>query len=236
MLDSQDFCEIGFTYYANTTEKHTYRRLLKIQQPVSQSVSSVTHSCPTLCNPMSRSSASLSITNSQSLLKLMSIESLMPSSHLIPCRPLLLLPSIPPSVRVFSNESTLCMSLSFSFSISPSSEYPGLISFKMDWLNILEVQGTTARELVKAHLGNKALKNLIQYWMNTEWQIRLISYDDAASLKEELESISSYLSHLHFHEILFLVVMWKHPTLNLVQFYKFKTQDNRRKKYLSIKS
>ena len=164
----------------------------------------------------------------------------MPSSHLIPCRPLLLLPSIPPSVRVFSNESTLCMSWpkywSFSFSISPSNEYPGLISFKTDWLNLLEVQGTTARDLVKAHLGNKALKNLIQYWMNIAWQIRLISYDDAASLKEELESISWYLSHLHFHEILFLFVMWKHPTLNLVQFYKFKTQDNRRKKYLSIKS
>ena len=82
--------------------------------------------------------ASLSITNSRSSLKLMSIESVMPSSHLILCRPLLLLPPIPPSIRVFSNKSTLRMRWpeywSFSFSISPSSEHPGLISFRMDWL------------------------------------------------------------------------------------------------------
>ena len=90
--------------------------------------------------------ASLSITNSRSLLKLMSIESVMPSNHLLLCRPLLLLPPIPPSVRVFSNESTLCMkwpkSWCFSFSISPSNEHPGLISFRMDWLDLLAVQGT----------------------------------------------------------------------------------------------
>ena len=85
--------------------------------------------------------ASLSITNSRSLLKLMSIESVMPSSHLILCRPLLLLPSIPPSIRVFSNESMLRMRWpkywSFSFSISPSNEHAGLISFRMDWLDLL---------------------------------------------------------------------------------------------------
>ena len=90
--------------------------------------------------------ASLSITNSRSLLRLMSIESVMPSSHLILCHPLLLLPPIPPNIRVFSNESTLCMSWpkywSFSFSISPSSEHPGLISFRMDWFDLLAVQGT----------------------------------------------------------------------------------------------
>ena len=90
--------------------------------------------------------ASLSITNSWSLLKLMPIESVMPSSHLILCHPLLFLPPIPPSIRVFSNESTLRMRWpkywSFSFSISPSSEYPGLISFRMDWLDLLAVQGT----------------------------------------------------------------------------------------------
>jgi len=83
--------------------------------------------------------ASLSITNSQSSLKLTSIESVMPSSHLILCRPLLLLPPIPPSIRVFSNESTLCMRWpkywSFSFSIIPSKEHPGLNSFRMDWLD-----------------------------------------------------------------------------------------------------
>ena len=88
---------------------------------------------------------SLSITNSQSLPKLMSIESVMPSSHLILCHPLLLLPPIPPSIRVFSNESTLHMRWqkywSFSFSISPCNEHPGLISFKMNWLNSLQSKG-----------------------------------------------------------------------------------------------
>ena len=90
--------------------------------------------------------ASLSITNSRSLLKPISIESVMPSSHLIPCRPLLLLPSIPPSIRVFSNESVLCIRWpkywSFSFNISPSNEHPQLISFRMNWLDLLAVQGT----------------------------------------------------------------------------------------------
>ena len=96
---------------------------------------------------------SLSITNSRSLLKLMSIESVMPFSHLILCRPLLLLPPVPPSIRVFSNESTLCIMWpkywSFSFSISPSNEHPGLISLRMDWLDLLAVPGT--------------LKSLLQY-------------------------------------------------------------------------
>ena len=89
--------------------------------------------------------ASLSITNSQSSLKLMSIELVMPPSHLILCRPLLLLPPIPPSIGVFSNESTLRMRWpnywSFSFSISPSNEHPGLISFRIDWLDLLAVKG-----------------------------------------------------------------------------------------------
>ena len=90
--------------------------------------------------------ASLSITNSWSLFRLMSIELLMPSNHLILCHPLLFLPSIFPSVRVFSSESVLCISWpkywSFSFSISPSNEYSGLISFRIDWVDLLAVQGT----------------------------------------------------------------------------------------------
>ena len=90
--------------------------------------------------------ASLSITNSRSSLKLMSFESVMPSSHFILCHPLLLLSPIPPNIRVFSNESTLRMRWpkywSFSFSISPSKEHPGLIFFRMDWLDLLAVQGT----------------------------------------------------------------------------------------------
>ena len=98
--------------------------------------------------------ASLSITNSQSSLRLTSIESVMPSSHLILCRPLLFLPSIFPNIRVFSNESTLHIRRpnywSFSFSISPSNEQPGLISFRMDWLDLLAVQGTL-KSLLQHH-------------------------------------------------------------------------------------
>ena len=97
--------------------------------------------------------SSLSITNSQSLLKLMSIELVMPSNHLILCHPLFLLPSVFPSIRVFSNESVLHVRWpkyqSFSFSISPSNEYSGLISLRVDWLDLLAVQGT--------------LKNLLQH-------------------------------------------------------------------------
>ena len=98
--------------------------------------------------------ASLSITNSRSSLRLMSIKSVMPSSHLILCRPLLLLPPFPPSIRVFSNESTLRMRWpkywSFSFSIIPSKEHPGLISFRMGWLDLIAVQGTL-RSLLQHH-------------------------------------------------------------------------------------
>ena len=119
-----------------------------------ESVSSVAQLCLTLCNPWTASGqASLSITNSQCLLKLMSIESVMPSNHLILCHPLLLPPSIFYSIRVFSNESILCIRWlkcwSFSFNIRPSNEYSGLISFRMDWLDLLAVQGT--------------LKSLLQY-------------------------------------------------------------------------
>ena len=100
----------------------------------------------------------LSITNSWSLLKLTSIESVMPSSHLILCCSLLLLPPSPPSIRVFSNESTLHMRWpkywSLSFSISPSKEHPGLVSFRMDWLDLLAVQGTL--KILIQHRSSKA--------------------------------------------------------------------------------
>ena len=109
--------------------------------------SSVAQSCPTLCDPMNCSTPGLPVHHQlRSSLRLTSIESVMPSSHLILCCPLLLLPLIPPSIRVFPNESTLCMRWlkywSFSFSIIPSKEIPGLISFRMDWLDLLAVQGT----------------------------------------------------------------------------------------------
>ena len=123
--------------------------------------SSVAQSCPTLCDPMNRSTPGLPVHHQlRSLLKLMSIQSVMPSSHLILCHPLLLLPPIPPSIRVFSNESTLCMKWpkywSFSFSISPSNEHPGLISFRMDWLDLFAVQGTL-KSLLQHHSSKASI-------------------------------------------------------------------------------
>ena len=104
--------------------------------------------------------ASLSIINSQRLPKLMSIESLMPSKHLILCRPLLILPSVFPSIRVFSNESALHIKWpkywSFSLNISPSNEHPGLISFRMDWLDLLAVQGTL-KSLLQHHSAKASI-------------------------------------------------------------------------------
>ena len=112
---------------------------------------------------------SLSLTNSQSLLKLMSIELVMPSSHLILCHPLLL-PPITPSIRVFSNESTLHMRWpkywSFSFSISPSNEHPGLI-FRMDWLDLLAVQGTL-KSLLQHHRSKASI-----FWCSTFFTVQL---------------------------------------------------------------
>ena len=116
------------------------------QEKVSVQFSSVAQSCPTLCDPTGCSTPGLlSITNSRSLLKLMSIESVKPSNHLILCHPLLLLPSIFPNIRVFSNELALCIRWpkywSFIFNISPSNEHAGLISFRMDWLDSLQSKG-----------------------------------------------------------------------------------------------
>ena len=117
--------------------------------------SSVAYSCLTLCDPMKCSTPGLPVhTNSCSSPKPMSIESVMPSNHLILCHPLLLLPSIFPSIRVFSNESALCSRwpnyCSFSFNISPSNKHPGLISIRMDWLDLLAVQGTL-KSLLQHH-------------------------------------------------------------------------------------
>jgi len=118
--------------------------------------------------------ASLSITNSQSLLKLMSIKSVMPSNHLILCHPLLLLPSIFPSIRVFSNESVLHMRWPkyWSFSISPSNEYSGLISFRMDWLDLLSVQGTL-KSLLQHHSSNASI-----LWRSAFFIVQITSIHD----------------------------------------------------------
>ena len=118
------------------------------------SFSSVTQLCPTLCDPLNCSTPGLPVHHQLlSSLKLTSIELVMPSSHLILCRPLLL-PPIPPSIRVFSNESALRMrwpkDWSFSFNISPSNKHPGLISFRMDWWDLLAVQGTL-KSLLQQH-------------------------------------------------------------------------------------
>ena len=120
--------------------------------------SSVTQSCPTLCDHMDHSTPGLPVhPNSRSLLKLMSIESVMPSNQLILCHPLLL-PSIFPSIRVFSNESALHIRWPeyWGFSIRPSSEYAGLISFRMDWLDLLAVQGTL-KSLLQHHSSKASI-------------------------------------------------------------------------------
>ena len=112
--------------------------------------------------------ASLSFTISRSLLKLMSIESVMPSNHLIPCHPLLLLASVFPSIRVFSSESALHIKWpkywSFSFSMNPSSEYSGLISFRIDWLDLLAVQGAL-KSLIQHHSSKASVLQHSAYFM-----------------------------------------------------------------------
>ena len=123
--------------------------------------SSVAQLCLTLCDPMNRSTPGLPvITNSRSLPKLMSTELVMPSSHFILCHPLLLLPSIFPNIRVLSSESVLCIRWpkywSFSFNISASREHPGLISFRMDWLDLLAVQGTL-KSLLQHHSSKASI-------------------------------------------------------------------------------
>ena len=142
--------------------------------------------------------ASLSITNSQSLLKFMLIVSVMPSNNLIPCHPLFLLPSIFPSIRVFSNESVLCIRWwkywSFSFSISPSNEYSGLISFRIDWLDLLTVQRTFKRLLrhhspkasilrCSANMTSPSVKLINEEFRLWEWQKEWISQWDHTYVK-----------------------------------------------------
>ena len=146
-----------------TSTGHTpsCQRLGDCFKPYSVQFSSVAQACPTLCDPMNCSTPGLlSITNSWSPAKPMSIELVMPSNHLILCRPLLFLPSIFPSIGVFSNKSALCIKWpkywSFSFNISHSNEHPGLISFRMDWLDLLAVQGTL-KSLLQHHSSKASI-------------------------------------------------------------------------------
>ena len=153
--------------------------LFYISALVFRSVQLLSHVRPFVTPWTAAHQASLSITNSWSLLKHMSIESVMPSNYLIICRPLILLLSIFPSIRVFSNESVLHIRWpkfwSFSFSIRPSNEYSGLISFRMDWLDLLAVQGTL-KSLLQHHsskassplsfLHSPTLTSIRDYWKN----------------------------------------------------------------------
>ena len=141
--------------------EHRNNIFFQCMNRVSVQFTSVAQSCPTLCDPMNRSTPSLPVHHQlRSSLRLTSIESVMPSSHLILCRPLLLLPTIPPSIRLFSSESTLRMRWpnywSSSFSIIPTKEIPGLISFRMDWLYLLAVQGTL-KTLLQHHSSKASI-------------------------------------------------------------------------------
>ena len=155
---------------------------------------------------MTACQASLSITNSRSSLRLTSIESVMLSSHLILCRPLLLLPPIPPSIRVFSNESTLHMRWpkywSFSLNISPSNEHPGLISFRMDWLDLFAVQGT--------------LKSLLQHHSSKASILQHSAFFTISSSLLKLMYTESMMASNHVilcHPLLFLASLSQHQGL-----------------------
>ena len=156
--------------------------------------------------------ASLSITNSQSSLRLTSVKSVMPSSHLILCCSLLLLPPIPPSIRVFSNESTLCMRWpkywSFSFSIIPSKEHPGLISFGMDWLDLLAVQGIL-KSLLQHHSSKASILQCSAFftvqlshpYMTTGKTIALTKWTFVGKVTSLLLNMLSRYDRLYFSKI-----------------------------------
>ena len=168
-----------YTWNSYNIENQIYSNN-NFKKNVSQSVQSFIHVQLFVTRGTAAHQASLSITNSRSLLKLMSMESVMPSNHLILCRPLLLLPSIFPSIRVFSNESVLCLRWpkywSFSFSISPSNEYSGLISFRIDCFHFLAVQGTqessptaqfkSINSCALSFLYSSTVTSIHDYWKN----------------------------------------------------------------------
>ena len=147
--------------------------------------------------------ASLSITNSRSSLRLTSIKSVMPSSHLILCRPFLLLPLIPPSIRIFSNESTLHMRWpkywSFSFSIVPSKEIPGLISFRMDWLDLFAVQGTL-RSLLQHHSSKASI-----LWHSAFFTVQF-SHPCRGRINKDTVYLNNPIDQVHWH------ITMLHPT------------------------
>ena len=179
--------------------------------------------------------SSLSITNSRSSLRLMSIESVMPSSHLILCCPLLRLPPIPPSIRVFSNESTLCMRWpkywSFSFSIITSKESPGLISFRMDWLDLLAVQGTL-KSLLQHHSSKASILRhsaffiveLSQPYMTTGKTIALTRRTFVGKVISLLLNMLSRLVKTFLPRIKHLLISWlQSPSAVILEHRKIKS-------------
>ena len=162
-----------------------------------------------MSNLIAACQAPLPITNSRSSLKLMSIDLVMPSSHLILCHPLLFLPPIPPRIRVFSNESTLRMRWpkywSFRFSISPSKEHPGLISFRMDWLDLLAVQGT--------------LKSLLQHHSSKASVLRRSAVSIVDQYKSAINSVQfspSFMSNSILLDFLPIQVTTVHLEFNML--------------------
>ena len=195
-------------------------------------LSSVAQSCPTLCNPMTAArQASLSIANSRSLLKLMSIESVMPSNHLILCYPLLL-PSIFPSIRGFSNESILHIRWpkywNFSFSISPPKEHPGLISFRMDWLDLFAVQ-ETLKSLLQHHSSKASILQpsaffmvqLSHPYMTTGKTIALTTQIFAGKVMSLLFNMLSW-SKLFFQRVSVLISWLQSPSAVILELKKNK--------------
>ena len=179
--------------------------------------------------------ASLSITNSRRLLKLMSIKSVIPSNHLILCHPLLLLPPIHPSIRVFSNESALCIRWpkywSFSFSISPSNEHPGLISFRMDWLDLLAVQGNL-KSLLQHHSSKTSILRCSAFftvqlshpYMTTEKTIALTTQTFVGKVMSLLFNMLSRLVITFLPRSKCLLISWlKSPSAVILEPPKIKS-------------
>ena len=186
-------------------------------------VASVQFSCSVMSNSLwphglhAARQTSLSITNSQSLLKLMSIESMMSSNHLILCHPLLLLPSIFPSIRVFSNESVLRVRWpkywSLSFSITPSNEHSGLISFRMDWLDLLAVQGTLKSPLQHHSAKASILQLNLPYWSTVDWQC-CVSLRYIAQHKVCV----CFYTHTHTHTYILFQMLFPYMLLQNIEY------------------
>ena len=187
---------------------------LRIKARILQSVQSLSHVRLFATLWTAARQSSLSITNSRSLPKPMSIESVMSSSHLILCRPLLLLPSVFPSIRVFSNESTLCIRWpkyqSFSFNISPSNEHPGLI-FRLDWLDLLAVQGTL-KSLLQHHSSKASI-----FWRSAFFTVQLshpyMTTAETVALTRQtfVDKVMLIRSHMFwchfFHPVFFVLII-----------------------------